>query len=119
MSAEELQARADIVEEFKDTSDVSCLLHKVETLEKHVKQGESDGSRELNLLIETALAPGRLLYASSTNKQELRRVQEEDADRVGRVKGIVTPGDTRWSHAASSVARELYLEKISNVLFRQ
>jgi hypothetical protein len=111
LSATELQVRENIVEEFKETSDINCILHKMETFEKHVKQGASEGSAEFNLLVEAALAPGRLLYASNTNRQELRRVQQVDDDRDGRVKGIVKPGDTRWSHVANSMKREIYLEK--------
>ena len=101
----------EIIEEFKESVDVNCVLHKLETFEKHIKHGTSDGSTEFNYLVEVALAPGKLLYASNTNKQELRRVQMEDAERSGRVKGIVKPGDTRWSHIADSMKRELYLEK--------
>ena len=60
-----------------------------------------------------------MISGSQKNEQELRRIQEEDTDRVGPIKGDVGVPKTRWNYNARRLRRAFYLLKYASAMESQ
>jgi hypothetical protein len=120
IDANERMLRRAVNEIFKKQAENRCLCHRIVKVMEHCYDDSGNkASDAFKEIMESIFAFLNLISSSQKNEQELRRVQEEDNARVGKIKGDIGVPKTRWNYNARRLRRAFYLMKYATAMESQ
>lgn len=120
IDANERMLRRAVNVTFQKQAENRCLCHRIVKVMEHCYDDSgNEASDAFKEIMESIFSFLNLISSSQKNEQELRRVQEEDNARVGKIKGDIGVPKTRWNYNARRLRRAFYLMKYATAMESQ
>ena len=104
--ATEKTERRVVCEKYKTIEERRCICHRVVKILEHCyNDSGNDASEFFKEMIDSIYIFFDLIKSSQKNEQELRRMQEVDLLRVGKIVVDISVPATRWNYNARRLPR--------------
>ena len=120
LSALERADRRATNRKYDKIEEMRCLCHRlIKILEHAYKDPGNAASDKFTELMEAIFGFFNLISASQKNEQELRRLQESDADRKGSIKVDIGVPSSRWNYNCLRIRRCMEIRRYAFEMISQ